>query len=63
MSVQIKIGFGAKATQVNKLDGKRVKVNFSGMGKREGIGLGRRLTMLKTGRITRKGIDKKVELE
>lgn len=61
MSVQIQIGFGAKATQVNKLDEKRVKANFSAVGRKEGIGLGRRFTMLKIGRLTRKGIDKYLE--
>lgn len=54
MSVQIQIGFGAKTTQANKLDGKRVKVTFSAMGRKEGTGPGRRFTMLKMGRITEK---------
>lgn len=54
MSVQIQAGLGTKATQVNKLDGKRVKANFSAVGRKEGIGLEKRFNMLRMGRIMEK---------
>lgn len=39
MSLQIQTSSGAKATQVNKLDGKSVKVNFSAVGRMVRLGL------------------------